>query len=84
MGDLRRAGRWKVFVRSDQEPATRALINAACATMYRVYGVEAVPDPVRRGDGDANGLGGHAAMLSPATVYSFSFLSVIKISNLTL
>ena len=49
-----------MFVGSDSEPAIRSLINAACATMTRIYGVEAVPEPVRLGDSSANGLGENA------------------------
>ena len=73
VAELRRAGRWKMFVRSDREPAIRSLINAACATVTRVYGIEAAPEPVRVGDSDANGLAEVAVKEVKAKARSIKF-----------
>ena len=45
-----------MLVRSDQEPAILALIRQAGTAARLESGVEAVPEPARLGDKDANGL----------------------------
>ena len=53
---LKNAGCRRMLVRSDQEPAILALIRQAGTAARLECGIEAVPDPARLGDKDANGL----------------------------
>lgn len=53
--ELGRVGVRKMFVRSDDENAILALIRKAAVHPRSETGIEAVPDPVRVGDSDANG-----------------------------
>ena len=53
--ELGRVGVRKMFLRSDDEPASLALIRKAAVHLRSETEIEAVPDPVRVGDSDANG-----------------------------
>ena len=53
---VKNVGCRRMLVRSDQEPALLALIRQAGTAARLEYGIEAVPDPARLGDKDANGL----------------------------
>jgi hypothetical protein len=53
--EIVRAGSNKIFLRSDNEPAIKALVQQMPATLRKDENIEAVPDPVREGDSNANG-----------------------------
>jgi len=54
--EIRATGHRRLFVRSDNEPAIRALIQQAGQEVRRVDDIDVVGDPTRQGDSDANGL----------------------------
>lgn len=53
--EVRAAGQFRLFARSDNEPAMKALVSKAAFLSKTLDAIDLVPDPVRTRDSNANG-----------------------------